>query len=810
MNKLLQTILLLPVISLFGLVPVHAAAAISLSKSEIEHGEFFDIFGSAFGSGSSEYSFVCFGSTNNCVRGVQIVAQPPLSWSDTQIHLQLPTSGIPISGEIIVVAEGVRTTCTQAGSCITEKFHEDRGRAQYKIKPTISGVLPKSAAKPGQQITILGNGFGENQGDVIFEDRSARIVRWGYTSIDVITPESITKNTKQLTVKSINGLSTTAQHIVSAPFTNDELSYQQYYLQQIGVPALWKEKPRKEVVVAVLDDGVYANHPDLKGKIWQNFKEIPGNGKDDDANGFVDDYLGYNFLDATAAVDPKGGHGTFVAGIIGAVRDNSIGIAGIAESVKIMPVIISDGKTSNSEILTKGMQYAIDNGADIINISFASIGSLGFFQKNNDIYQQAFDKGVIVVVAAGNKDIHGGIGQNLNLIPESPVCNNDKMRIMLGVAALDNTDATSDGRKKAPWASYGSNCVTVSAPGTAIASTIPPIFQSEKKFYDVLDGSSFSAPIISGVAAQIKSLHPELKHWEIMNRIHATAETVDQWNSDFTGQLGGRVNADRALNASMIQPNDIAVSPSTVHAGEKVTLTMNGYLDSDALRITNKGSLDMALPDSSIRVRGSDTFLVTIPSSLPVGTYFIRVISKAGAELAVLSEPLNILAPLPPSLLSLTPTTVVTPPTLPAPTTIPQTQVTAPPTQTSTPSLVSSIAKRLNGSILLQVQSNGEAWYIYPGDFLRYYLGRPADAFSIMRRLGLGVTHTFITSNTIYPDRVSGRILLDVEDHGKAYYINPKDKRAYYLGRPADAFEIMRRLGIGITNKDLEIIGVGL
>lgn len=116
---------------------------------------------------------------------------------------------------------------------------------------------------------------------------------------------------------------------------------------------------------------------------------------------------------------------------------------------------------------------------------------------------------------------------------------------------------------------------------------------------------------------------------------------------------------------------------------------------------------------------------------------------------------------------------------------------------------------KLNGYILLQVEENGEAYYVYPDDSKRYYLGRPADAFNLMRKLGLGATHKFITSYTTYPTHVVGKILIDIEDSGKAYYIYSKDKKAYYLGRPSDAFQIMRNLGLGITNANIRKIDVG-
>jgi hypothetical protein len=121
-----------------------------------------------------------------------------------------------------------------------------------------------------------------------------------------------------------------------------------------------------------------------------------------------------------------------------------------------------------------------------------------------------------------------------------------------------------------------------------------------------------------------------------------------------------------------------------------------------------------------------------------------------------------------------------------------------------------TLSRRLKGTIVLQVESHGEAYYINPDNEKRYALGRPADAFQVMRELGLGVTHAFVTQyqGKAFPDHVVGKILLDVGDFGKAYYIYPKNKRAYYLGRPADAYRMMRELGLGISNRDLENIAV--
>lgn len=120
------------------------------------------------------------------------------------------------------------------------------------------------------------------------------------------------------------------------------------------------------------------------------------------------------------------------------------------------------------------------------------------------------------------------------------------------------------------------------------------------------------------------------------------------------------------------------------------------------------------------------------------------------------------------------------------------------------------LAITLNGRILLQVEAKGEAWYVNPLDSSRYYLGRPEDAFALMRSLGLGASNYDIGNyqKTKAPARLSGRILLQVQDKGQAFYVNPLDLKLYYLGRPNDAFYLMRSLGLGITNNDLNKIKI--
>jgi hypothetical protein len=123
-----------------------------------------------------------------------------------------------------------------------------------------------------------------------------------------------------------------------------------------------------------------------------------------------------------------------------------------------------------------------------------------------------------------------------------------------------------------------------------------------------------------------------------------------------------------------------------------------------------------------------------------------------------------------------------------------------------------ALVKRLAGKIILQVEAQGQAWYVNPVDGLKYFLGTPADAFAAMRKLALGVSNkTWATfKNSKAPAKLAGRILIKVQDAGKAYYVNPTDLKLYYLGRPADAFSVMRKLGLGISNANLRQIGVGV
>ena len=198
----------------------------------------------------------------------------------------------------------------------------------------------------------------------------------------------------------------------------------------------------------MLDTGVQTNHPDLKGNLWENTKD-PSNGRDDDGNGVIDDRFGGDLVDGKGSGDDQHGHGTHVAGIIGARGNNDRGIAGLCWSVKIVAVRVLDAEghgTWSQEIA--GIDYAIGAGAKVINASFG--GPTGS-EIVREAIQEAKSKGVLLVAAAGND------GVNADATPAFPAAYPDSN--ILSVAATNSKD------KLASFSNYGAETVDLAAPG---------------------------------------------------------------------------------------------------------------------------------------------------------------------------------------------------------------------------------------------------------------------------------------------------------------------------------------------------------
>ncbi len=338
-----------------------------------------------------------------------------------------------------------------------------------------------------------------------------------------------------------------------ATLPNDPEYFRQWYLPHIKAPEAWDYTTgSREIVVAVLDTGVDIDHPDLMNNIWINEKEKPYDRIDNDGNGYVDDFYGWNFVDNNNDVTPavEGGeltavhHGTIVAGVIGAEGNNLQGITGIDWRVKIMPLKVLDNLgQGNSYAVTQAINYAVKMGADVINLSFVGPDYLSDLQQA--IYQ-AYLNDVVVVAASGNERNHG---LDLDVVPGYPVCYNGSDNAIIGVAAVDQNN------KILSSSNYGSNCVDVVAPGYNFYSTM--VYDYRNLNYKIpynggWSGTSVAAPLVSGLAALIKSLNPHLKAGQIRNIIINTAHNIDVYNDkEYKGKLGnGLIDAYLALRAT--------------------------------------------------------------------------------------------------------------------------------------------------------------------------------------------------------------------------------------------------------------------
>lgn len=246
------------------------------------------------------------------------------------------------------------------------------------------------------------------------------------------------------------------------------------------------------VVVAVIDTGVDYTHEDLKDNIWVNTKEIPGNGIDDDGNGYIDDVYGVDLETGRDSGMDDNGHGTHVAGII-AASNNHIGVVGLAYNVKIMPIKagMASGFFNQSQI-AKGILYAYNNGADVINMSFGGSASTIAVQ---DALETAYTR-CVLVAAAGN-DAMPNEGRPITA-PTYPAA----LSYVMGVMSVDMWGVES-GFTNYDVAAYSSVEYEVYAPGSQILSTIPG------NRYATWSGTSMAAPYVSAMAALLRSAYPD-------------------------------------------------------------------------------------------------------------------------------------------------------------------------------------------------------------------------------------------------------------------------------------------------------------
>ncbi|WP_127716310.1 S8 family peptidase [Halobacteriovorax sp. HLS] len=283
---------------------------------------------------------------------------------------------------------------------------------------------------------------------------------------------------------------------INASYTSKQWVYKSFDGDKIEL--IWNNYEFDNTVVAVIDTGANINHPDLRDQLWVNEAEKNGIvGVDDDNNGHIDDINGFNFVSNNNTLEDTHGHGTHVAGIIGAAH-NGIGINGINPSAKLMILKAFDGKTSDALASVRAIRYAVDNGAKVINCSWIEYKDIPELEQ---AVNYATSKGVIVVGAAGNS------GKDINR--RRIFLANYKDVIIVGNLAMN-------GRIHAE-SNYGTKKVDILAPGEKIYST-----DITESGYSYKRGTSMAAPFVSGAISLLLSIDPNVDPFSIKERLYRT------------------------------------------------------------------------------------------------------------------------------------------------------------------------------------------------------------------------------------------------------------------------------------------------
>jgi len=302
-------------------------------------------------------------------------------------------------------------------------------------------------------------------------------------------------------------------------------SHPRWGIRSINATKAWNTtKGSEEVVVAVIDSGIEYSLSSIKDNMWVNEKEIPGDGMDNDENGYVDDVHGWDFWDDdTCAVNGSSinYHGTFVAGIIAATPDETTGIAGVAPGVRLMDLRVLDNQgqlyTTDWSKLVDAINYAIDNGADIINLSIYSTLTPPDFV--HESVKQAIESGVLIVGIPGNG------GEKVQYFGQ--------WEEILTVGAVD--------REGSAWnySNHGSS-VDLVGPGVDVLSLTP-----EGKV-ESRSGTSFAAAHVAGTAALVLSIQPDLSVSELTEILQESAK--DLLEPGYDPKTGyGLVDAEKAI-----------------------------------------------------------------------------------------------------------------------------------------------------------------------------------------------------------------------------------------------------------------------
>ena len=311
---------------------------------------------------------------------------------------------------------------------------------------------------------------------------------------------------------------------------NDPAISQAWGLKKSDAARAWSiTKGSKSIKVAIIDTGIDASHEDLKGNLWINPGETgldkkgrdkATNGIDDDDNGFIDDVNGWNFVSNNNKLKDNHGHGSHIAGIIGAEAGNGKGIIGIAPDVSLMILKYYDPTVSNSDNLKntiKAIDYAVKMGANVINYSG---GGIEYSQEEFNAVKQAEDKGILFVAAAGNERSNS---DQYHYYPADY-----KLSNIISVTALDAKS------KVLSTSNYGVETVHLAAPGQNILSTLPD------NTYGFLTGTSQATAFVTGAAVLIMAKKPSFKFFDVRKHILATGDVIEE--------LATKTSSSRKLN----------------------------------------------------------------------------------------------------------------------------------------------------------------------------------------------------------------------------------------------------------------------
>jgi subtilisin family serine protease len=380
----------------------------------------------------------------------------------------------------------------------------------------------------------------------------------------------------------------------------------------IGAPQAWLFGTSSTVIVGVLDTGVDYNHPDLASNIWQNGSEIPGNGIDDDRNGYVDDRRGWDFANNDADPMDDNGHGTHVAGTIGAVGNNGVGVAGVAWSVRLMPLkfMDKDGSGSLSDAI-EGINYARNMGAKIIN---ASWGGGGFSNALQQAITQFQNAGGIFVAAAGNES------SNNVTTPAFPA----NYSGVISVGASTRTDTL------ASFSNFGTN-VDVVAPGASILSTLP------NNKYGSLSGTSMAAPHVAGALALLWGQNATASASTITNALLNNTDNVLRGSTSQYGRIHvGKAAAALRGTPTTPTPNPTPTpTPPVAPVQRTFSSTGRPFLSDASTRSSTTTNIPITVSDN---ILVGDINVVLDISHTWIGDLSIRLISPTGTSVSLVQR----------------------------------------------------------------------------------------------------------------------------------------------------------------------------